>query len=59
MANVSLDSVKMAVEIARAGMGAPMASGTMFNSPDSVAKFIEVVSRKIEDLRYGPGQSGS
>jgi hypothetical protein len=57
MPNVSLESIRMAVELAKAGMGAPMATGTMFNAPDSVAKFIEVVGKKIDELRSGSGRS--
>jgi hypothetical protein len=50
---VTTDSLKMAVEITVAGM--PMQSGSMVSAPDAVAKFIETVARKIDELRFGPG----
>ena len=43
------DSIKLAVELAKAGM--PLQVGSLLNSPDTVAKFIEVVATKIETLR--------
>jgi hypothetical protein len=46
---ITPDSMKMAVEIAKAGMSSP--SGSMINFPDQVAKFLEVVATKIETLR--------
>ncbi len=49
------DSVKMAVEIAKAGM--PMSTGSLLNSPDTVAKFIEIVAKKIHELKLSPNAS--
>jgi len=49
---ISEQSVKQALELAKAGMG--MSSGSMVNSPDQVAKFLEIVSAKIEALMNPP-----
>jgi len=42
-------SISQAVEIAKAGM--PMTSGSLISSPDAVAKFLEIVATKLENLR--------
>jgi hypothetical protein len=52
MAYVSELSVKQAIELAKAGM--PLSNGSMLNSPDTVAKFLEVVATKIEMLTNPP-----
>jgi hypothetical protein len=50
------DAVDQAVEIARAA--GPMQSGSSYiNTPDAVAKFIEVVAKKIHELRVDPSAS--
>lgn len=49
--SVSETSIKMAVEITIAGM--PVQAGSMISHPDEVAKFIETVARKIDELRKG------
>lgn len=49
---ISEASMKLAVEIAKSGMA--MNSGTLMTTPETVAKFLEVVSTKIETLRLGP-----
>ena len=46
------DAVDQAVEIAKAAV--PMQAGSLISSPDAVAKFIEVVAKKISDLRMDP-----
>ncbi len=54
MANpMSNDTIGMAVEIAKAGM--PIATGTMILNPDAVAKFIDVVAKKIHELKNQGG----
>lgn len=45
---VSLESVQIAVDLAKAGMSPNTAA--FMNNPEVVAKFIDVVSRKIESL---------
>ncbi len=49
------DAVKMAVEVAKAGM--PLGSGTMLTDPDRIAKFIEIVATKIHELKLNPNAS--
>jgi hypothetical protein len=44
---LSHDSVKLAVELAKAALSQ---SGTFLNSPEVVAKFIEVVAERIESI---------
>ena len=44
------ESVKLAVQIAVAA--APLQAGSIIDAPESVAKFIEVVATKINDLVY-------
>ena len=45
------DSIRMAVDITVAAV--PIQPGTWITTPDTVAKFIETVARKIDELR-GP-----
>lgn len=45
------ESVKLAVQVAVAA--APLQTGTIINYPEDVAKFIEVVATKIQELVYG------
>jgi hypothetical protein len=45
---LSLESIQLAVDLAKAGMSPNTAA--FMNNPEVVAKFIEVVSRKIESL---------
>ena len=45
---VPIESIKMAVELAKEGMQPP--TGTYLNNPEVVAKFIETVARKIDEL---------
>jgi hypothetical protein len=45
---ISEQSVHKAIELAKAGMS--MSAGSMLNSPDTVAKFLEIVATKIETL---------
>jgi hypothetical protein len=45
---ISPENLKMAVEITKAAV--PMQSGSMISNPDQVAKFIEVVAKKLEAL---------
>ena len=52
MASLMKDAVDQAVEIAKAGMA--MQTGTWINNPDAVAKFIDVVAKKIHNLRVDP-----
>ena len=57
MPPLSDTAAKEAAELAKAGM--PMSSWSLVNSPDTVAKFIEVVAKKLHELRTtnvtGPG----
>jgi len=47
-------SIKYAVEITKAAI-APTGPGTHhMGNPEGVAKFIETVANKLEDLRIGP-----
>ncbi len=55
MPSLTNDSVKEAVEIAKAGM--PMGTGTMLVSPEVIAKFIEVVAKKIHELKMNQNAS--
>lgn len=48
------DSILQAVEITKAAIAGE--NGPWMNSPDIVAKFIETVASKLEDLRNGPPQ---
>lgn len=45
---MSLESIKLAVELAKAGMSPNTAA--FMNNPDVLAKFIDVLSRKIQSL---------
>ena len=45
---LSFESIQLAVDLAKAGMSPNTAA--FMNNPEVVAKFIEVVSRKIESL---------
>ena len=45
---MSLESIQLAVDLAKAGMSPNTAA--FMNNPEVVAKFIEVVSKKIESL---------
>lgn len=45
---LSLESIQLAVDLAKAGMSPNTAA--FMNNPEVVAKFIDVVSRKIESL---------
>jgi hypothetical protein len=49
------DSVKMAVEITKAAV--PMSSGSFISTPDTVAKFIETVAKKIHELKMSQDAS--
>ena len=44
-------SIKMAVEIAKAAVPAP--SGSYITDPETVAKFIEIVATRIFELQFG------
>jgi hypothetical protein len=44
------NSVHQAIEITKAAI--PTENGTWVNNPDAVAKFIEVVANKIDDLTH-------
>jgi len=55
MPTLTDDSVKLAVEIAKAGM--PMSSGSLLTNPEVVAKFVEVVAKKIHELKMSPNVS--
>lgn len=50
MSAVNPESIKMAVEITVAAV--PMQSSSLIGNPDAVAKFIEVVAKKIHELEY-------
>jgi hypothetical protein len=52
MATILKDAVDQAIEITKAA--APMQSGSWINNPEAVAKFIDVVAKKIHDLRMNP-----
>lgn len=43
------DNLKLAVEVAKSGMS--LQSGSMLNAPDVVAKFIETLAKKFEEIR--------
>jgi hypothetical protein len=49
------DAVKLAVEITIASV--PLSSGTWIANPDAVAKFVEVVAKKINELKLSPDAS--
>jgi hypothetical protein len=49
------EAVDQAVEIAKAAV--PMQAGSLISTPDAVAKFIEVVAKKINDLKMDPSAS--
>jgi hypothetical protein len=44
-------SVEMAVQIAVAAV--PVGGGSYISEPGKVAEFLEVVARKLDELRYG------
>ena len=48
---LSLESIQLAVDLAKAGMSPNTAA--FMNNPEVVAKFIDVVSTKIESLMAG------
>jgi hypothetical protein len=54
MRPLSDESIKFAVEITKVAV-APTGPGTHhIGNQDGVAKFLEVVANKLEDLRIGP-----
>ena len=54
MRTLHMDIIKMAADITKAAI-TPMSPGTHHvASPDLVAKFLETVANKLEDLRIGP-----
>jgi phenolic acid decarboxylase len=52
MAPLLKDAVDQAVDIAK--VAAPMQAGSWISNPDAVSKFIEVVAKKIHDLKTNP-----
>lgn len=50
---LSLESIQLAVDLAKAGMSPNTAA--FMNNPEVVAKFIDVVSTKIESLMNAAG----
>lgn len=46
-------AIEKAVELAKAAM--PMQTGTWMSTPDTVAKFVEVVSTKLDELAKRKG----
>jgi hypothetical protein len=54
MRTINEATIKMAVEITKVAV-APTGPGTHhIGNQDAVAKFLEVVANKLEDLRIGP-----
>jgi hypothetical protein len=54
MRNISDETIKLAVEITKVAV-APTGPGTHhIGNQDSVAKFLETIANKLEDLRIGP-----
>lgn len=47
----SADSIRLAVELAKEGMTLGPSGATLVSHPEVVAKFIEVVAAKIDELR--------
>jgi hypothetical protein len=45
-------SLEMAVQIAVAAV--PVGGGSYISEPEKVAEFLEVVARKLDELRFGP-----
>ncbi len=54
MRQLNMEVIKLAAEITKAAI-APTGPGTHhMANPEGVAKFIETVANKLEDLRVGP-----
>lgn len=50
---IEVKTVEMAVQITVAAL--PHPNGSYISEPGKVAEFIEVIARKVDELRYGPG----
>jgi len=50
---MSPDSISKAIEITKAAI--PIQAGSWIDKPDAVAKFIEIVAAKIDELSRGKG----
>jgi len=54
MRQINFEMIKLAVDITKAAV-TPVGTGMHhIGSPDAVAKFLEIVANKLEDLRIGP-----
>ncbi|MFI5057552.1 MAG: hypothetical protein ACHQLQ_05155 [Candidatus Acidiferrales bacterium] len=54
MRTINDATIKLAVDITKAAITPTTSGGHHLGSPDVVAKFIETIANKLEDLRIGP-----